>query len=33
VFETDKKTAKGDASNFKIACWNIGGIKAWIKVS
>ncbi|XP_021956670.1 recombination repair protein 1 [Folsomia candida] len=29
-FETDKKTPKGDEWNYKIACWNIGGIKSWL---
>jgi len=27
----DKKTPSGEAWNFKIACWNVAGIKAWIK--
>jgi len=31
-FTCTKKTPDGEDWNFKIACWNIGGIKAWLKV-
>lgn len=32
-FKSDKATSDGKPWNLKISSWNIGGLKAWLKVS
>jgi hypothetical protein len=32
-FSSDKTTSDGKPWNLKISSWNVGGLKAWVKVS